>query len=43
MEECRRSVESMLGINGGVGGGNIIFTSGGTEVGSEFPNKIYVS
>lgn len=29
VEECRKSVESMLGINGGEG--NIIFTSGGTE------------
>ena len=33
VEECRKSVESMLGIKGG--GGNIIFTSGGTEVGSK--------
>ena len=30
VEECRKSVESMLGIRDG--GGNIIFTSGGTEV-----------
>ena len=30
VEECRKSVESMLGVKGG--DGNIIFTSGGTEV-----------
>ena len=33
VEECRRSVESMLGVKGG--DGNIIFTSGGTEVGND--------